>query len=92
MLRGRLAVNGRVMDVRRCGRLDPVGAKAVQQGVDIAWVGEREGVLGAIVRDGKSQERGGNGVGFEEVEARKARDEIVVVVAILVLYTKIVND
>ncbi len=56
MLRSRRAVNGRVIDGRRCGRLDAVGAKAVQQGVDIAWVGEREGALGAIVRDGKAQE------------------------------------
>ncbi len=57
----------------------------MQQGVDIAWVSEREDALGAIVRDRKPQERGGDGVGFDEVEAGKARDEIVVVVAILVL-------
>ncbi len=90
MLRYRRAVNGRVIDGRRCGRLDPVGAKVMQQGVDIAWVVEREGALGAIVRDDKAQELGSNGVGFDEVEARKgkARDEIVVVVA----NTKIVDD
>jgi hypothetical protein len=45
------------------------------------------------VRDGKeAQELGGNGVGFDEVKAGKAKDEIVVVVAILVLNTKIVDD
>jgi hypothetical protein len=64
----------------------------VQQGVNVAWVSKREGALGAIVRDGKAQELGGNGVRFDEVEARKARDEIVVVVAIVVLNTKIVDD
>ena len=64
----------------------------MQQGVNVAWVSKREGALGAIVRDGKAQELGGNGVGFDEVEARKARDEIVVVVAIVVLNTKIVDD
>jgi hypothetical protein len=69
LLRCRRAVNGRVIDGRRCGQLDAVGAKAAQQGVDIAWVGEREGALGAIVRDGKAQEFGGNGMGFDEVEA-----------------------
>jgi hypothetical protein len=44
VLRCRRAVDGRVIDGRRCGRLGTVGAKAVQQGVDIAWVGERERV------------------------------------------------
>ncbi len=44
------------------------------------------------MRDGKAQELGGNGVGFDEVEAGKTRDEIVVVVAILVLDAKIVDD
>ena len=81
-----------MIDGRRRGRLDAAGPKAVQQGVYIAWVGEREGALGAIVRDGKAQELGGNGVGFDDVEAGKARDEIVVVVAILVLDAKIVDD
>jgi hypothetical protein len=69
-----------------------VGVKAVQQGVNISWVSKREGALGAIVRDGKAQELGCNGMGFDEVEARQARDEIVVVVAIVVLNTKIVDD
>ncbi len=44
------------------------------------------------MRDGKAQELGSNGVGLDEVEARKARDEIVVVDAILVLNTKIVDN
>ncbi len=44
------------------------------------------------MRDDKAQELGGNGMGFDEVEARKAGDEIVVVDSILVLNTKIVDD
>ncbi len=58
----------------------------------MAWVGEIEGALGAVVSDRKAQEFGRDGVGFDEVETGKARDEIVVVVAILVLDAKIVND
>ena len=42
--------------------------------------------------EGKAQEFGCNGMGFDFVETRKARGEIVVVVAILVLDAKIVND
>ncbi len=74
------------------GWLDPVGAKAVEQGVDVAWVGEREGALGAVVSDGEAQEFGRDGMGFHVVKTGKTRDEIVVVVAILVLDAKIVND
>ena len=82
----------RVIDGRRCGRLDAVRAKAKQQSVDIAWVGEREGALGAIVSDGKAQELGCNGVGFDMVEAGKARNEVIIVVAILVFNAEIVDD
>jgi hypothetical protein len=92
VLGSRQAEEGRVIDGRRCGRLDAVRAKAIQQSVDIAWVGEREGALGAIVSHGKAQELGCNGVGFDMVEAGKARNEIVVVVAILVFNAKIVDD
>ena len=42
-LRCRRAVDRRMIDGRRRGRLDAAGPKAVQQGVYIAWVGEREG-------------------------------------------------
>ena len=42
--------------------------------------------------DGKAQELGCDGVGFDMVEAGKARNEIVVVVAILVFNAKIVDD
>jgi hypothetical protein len=81
-----------MIDGGGCGWLDPFWAKAVEQGIDVAWVGEREGALGAVVSDGEAQEFGSDGVGFDEVETRKTRDEIVVVFAILVLDTKIVND
>ncbi len=91
-LRRRRAVDGGMVDGRGCGRLDPVGAKAVKQGVYVAWVGEREGVLGAVVSDRETQKLGRDGVGFDEVETGKARDEIVVIVAILVLDAEIVND
>ncbi len=40
----------------------------------------------------EAQEIGSDGVGFYEVETRKARDELVVVVAILVLNAKIFGD
>ena len=92
MLRGRRAVDRGVIDGGRRGRLDSIGAKVVKQGVDVAWVGEREGALGAIVSGGKAQEFGRDGMGLDEVKTRKARDEIVVVVAILVLNTEIVDD
>ena len=92
MLRCRRAVDRGMIDGGRRGRLDSIGAKAVKQGVDVAWVGEREGALGAVVSNGKAQEFGRDGMGFHEVETGKARDEIVVVVAILVLDAKIVND
>ena len=45
-----------------------------------------------VVRDGKAQKLSSNGAGFHEVEAGKARNEIVDLVAILVLNTKIVDD
>ncbi len=51
----------------------------MEQGVGIAWVGDRGGALGAVVRDGKTQKLGSNGVGFDEIEAGKARDVIVVI-------------
>ena len=92
VLGSRRAVDGRVIDSRRCGRLDAVRAKAMQQRVDITWVGEREGALGAIVSDGEAQELGCNWVGFDMVEAGKARNKIVVVVAILIFNAKIVDD
>jgi hypothetical protein len=92
VLGSRQAEDGRVIYGRRCGRLDAVRAKAMQQGVDIAWVGEREGALGAIVRDGKAQELGRNGVGFDMVEAGKTGNEIVIVVTILVFNAKIVDN
>ncbi len=44
------------------------------------------------MRDREAQKLGRDGVGFDEVETRKPRDEIAVVVAILVLDAKIVND
>jgi hypothetical protein len=71
--------------------LIPVGTKAVKQGV---YVGrrEREGALGAVMSDRETQKFGRDGVGFDEVETGKARDEIVVVVAMLVLDAKIVDD
>ena len=81
-----------MVDGRGGGRLDAIGAKAVKQGVDVTWVREREGALGAIVSEGKAQEFGCNGMGFDYVKTGKARDKIVVVVAILVLDAKIVND
>ena len=92
VLGSRRAEDGRVIDGRRCGRLDAVRAKAKQQSVDIAWVGEGEGALGAIVSDGKAQELGCNGVGFDMVEAGKARNEVIIVVAILVFNAEIVDD
>ncbi len=92
MLRGRRAVDRGMIDGGRRSRLDSMRAKAVKQGIDVAWVGEREGALGAIVINGKAQELGRDGMGFYEVKTGKARDEIVVVVAILVLDAKIVND
>ena len=49
------------------GRLETIGAKAEEQGVDVAWVREREGALGAIVSEGKAQEFGCNGMGFDSV-------------------------
>ena len=92
MLRCRGAEDRGMVDGRGGGRLETIGAKAEEQGVDVAWVREREGALGAIVSEGKAQEFGCNGMGLDFVETRKARDKIVVVVAILVLDTKIVND
>ena len=92
VLGSRQAEDGRVIDGRRCGRLDAVRAKVMQQGVDIVWVGEREDALGAIVRDGKAQELGRNGVGFDMVEAGKTGNEIVIVVTILVFNAKIVDN
>jgi hypothetical protein len=77
-----------MIDGGRRGRSDPIGAKAVKQGVDVAWLGEREGALGAVVSNRKAQEFGRDGMGFQKVETGKAKDEIVVVVAILVLDAK----
>jgi hypothetical protein len=60
--------------------------------IEASALGEREGALGVVVRDGKAQKLSSNGAGFHEVEAGKARNEIVDLVAILVLNTKIVDD
>ena len=92
VLGSRRAEDGRVIDGRRCGRLDAVRAKAMQQSVDIAWVGEREGALGAIVSDGEAQELGGNGMRLDMIKTRKTRDKKIEVVAILVFDTKVVDD
>ena len=81
-----------MVDGRGGGRLETIGAKAVEQGIDVAWVRERKGALGAIVSEGKALKFGCNGMGFYLVKTRKARDKIVVVVAILVLDANIVND
>ncbi len=72
MLRCRRAVHGGMVDGGGRGRLDPVGAKAVEQGINVAWVGES--ALGAVVSDGEAQELGGDGVGFDELETGKAGD------------------
>ena len=53
-----------MVDGRGGGRLETIGAKAEQQGVDVAWVRERKGALGAIVSEGKAQKFGCNGMGF----------------------------
>jgi hypothetical protein len=74
------------------GRFDAVGAKAVEQSVHVPWVGERESALGAVVREGEAQELRGDGVRLDEVGARKTSNEEIVVVAIVVLNTKIVDD
>jgi hypothetical protein len=74
------------------GRFDAVGAKAVEQSVHVPWVGERESALGAIVREGEAQELRGDGMRLHEVDARKTRDKEIVVVAIVVLNTKIFDD
>ncbi len=92
VLRCRRAVHGGMVDGGGRGRFDLIGAKALEQSINVAWVGERESALGAVVSNGNAQELGGNGVGFDEVETVKAGDEIIVVVAILVLNAKIVDD
>jgi hypothetical protein len=44
------------------------------------------------VSDGKAQTLGRDGVGFDETETGNAGDEIVIVVVMLVLNAKIVDD
>jgi hypothetical protein len=81
-----------VIDGGGRGRFDPVGAKAVEQSVHVAWIGKRESALGAVVREGEAQELGGDGVRLHVVNTGKTRDEIIVVVTIVVFDTKIVDD
>ena len=92
MLRGRGAVHEGMVDGWGSGRFDAVGAKAVEQSVHVPWVGERESTLGAVVREGEAQELGGDGVRLHVVNTGKTRDEIIVVVTIVVFDTKIVDD
>ena len=74
------------------GRFDAVGAKAVEQSVHVPWVGERESALGAIVREGKAQKFGGNGMRLDAIDTGKTRHKKVEVVAMVVLDPKIVDD
>jgi hypothetical protein len=91
-LRGGRTVHGGVIDGGGRGRFDPVGAETVEQSVHVAWIGKRESALGAVVGEGEAQELGGDGVRLNVVKTGKTRDEIIVVVTIVVFDTKIVDD
>ena len=67
-------------------------AKTQQQGIYVAWVRERESALGAIVREGKAQKFGGNGMRLDVIDTGKTRHKKVEAVAMVVLDPKIVDD
>ena len=69
-----------------------MGAKTQQEGIYISWVRERESALGAIMREGKAQKFGGNGMRLDVIDTRKTRHKKVEVVAMVVLNPKIVDD
>ena len=48
--------------------------------------------MGAVVIQGEAQEPSRDGARLDLVETRQGRDKIVEVVAILLFYTKIVDD
>jgi hypothetical protein len=52
---------------------DAKGAKAGEESGDIARIGDSEGVVGAVMMEGEAKKFGGDRVGFDGIEGRKAR-------------------
>ena len=68
-----------------------MGAKAGEEGRDIARVRQGERSSGAVVISGETKEFRGDGMGFHVVEEGKDGDEKVEVRAVVVLYAKVVH-
>jgi hypothetical protein len=66
-LGGTGAVGGRGVDERGSGVFDAKGTEASEESGDVARVGDSEGVVGAVVLEGETEEFGSMGVGFDMV-------------------------